>query len=250
MVVVIKINLKEILKMKKYKYIFTDLDGTLYEMYPGPFTELYKNNMKKYFSNLGYDESNVDILIEAFWGIRNCDGKKILEDIFYDCLATSNIDRNTWKKLLLDFYSSEYYKNCSIGTKQNKNMQEIVKILKEKNYKIFLLTNPVFYKKALIERVRWAGIDPDIFEYITSFEELHYTKPYTEYFNEVVQKFNLDPTQILMLGNDTYDDVNCEKLGIDCYIITDSLINRSGEPIKTKYHSTSEELLKIVKEKF
>ena len=53
-----------------------------------------------------------------------------------------------------------------------------------------------------------------------------------------------------MIGNDTTDDTQTELVGIDCYIVTDSLINRNGEPIKTTYFGTSDELFKLIKDNF
>ena len=60
--------------MKKYKYIFTDLDGTLYSIYPEPFTKLYKESLTKFFNDNGYNgEKEAEVLISAFYIMRNYD---------------------------------------------------------------------------------------------------------------------------------------------------------------------------------
>ena len=237
--------------MKKYKYIFTDLDGTLYKIYPEEFTVLYKKNFIYFLAEKGLDPVIADYLIEAFYIMRKIDGTRPVKDLFFEYLVPkSNMGEDKWKDLLTEFYNSEYYRDIKKVSSVNPVMKDVIKALKEKGYKIFLTTNPVFYRLALEKRLEWAEIDKNNFEFITSMETMHYTKPYKEYFDEVVKKYNLNPSDILMIGNDTYDDTACETIGIDCYIVTDSIINASGKPISTKYYSDSKTLLELIKNEF
>ena len=37
-----------------------------------------------------------------------------------------------------------------------------------------LATTPMFPKKATLERMRWAGLDPDDFALVTTYEDYHF----------------------------------------------------------------------------
>ena len=237
--------------MKHYKYIFTDLDGTLYNVYPEPFTVLYKKNFLEYLKSKNYDTSVIEYFIKAFQEMKKSDGVHKVEELYYNYLVPlSNYSKEEFKSIYDDFIQSEYYHNCISCSSTNENMQKAINLLHKKGYKIFLTTNPVFSRQALLNRVEWAKIDYKIFEYITSFENHYYTKPNKDYFLEVVNKFNLNTDEILMIGNDTCDDTQTELIGIDCYIVTDNLINSSKKEISTKYHSSSKVLLELIEKEF
>ena len=53
--------------------------------------------------------------------------------------------------------------------------------------------------------------------------------------------------EILMIGNDVLEDGIIQKLNIDCYLVTDSLINRKNLPLDAKYMSDIKGLLEFVK---
>ena len=52
-----------------------------------------------------------------------------------------------------------------------------------------------------------------------------------------------------MIGNDVGDDMVAEGLGIDCFLLTDCLINRRGEDISRFRHGTFYDLSDFIKEK-
>ena len=66
------------------------------------------------------------------------------------------------------------------------------------------------------------------------------------YYLETLKKFNLDPKDCLMVGNDEFEDAwSVNSLGMDCYLVTDRLIPSD------KYHhegprGTFEDLVKFL----
>ena len=46
-----------------------------------------------------------------------------------------------------------------------------------------------------MNRIRWAGIDAEDFEVITTYETYHYCKPNPKYFQEVMEEFGLNPKE-------------------------------------------------------
>ena len=77
-----------------------------------------------------------------------------------------------------------------------------------------------------MNRIRWAGIDAEDFEVITTYETYHYCKPNPKYFQEVMEEFGLNPKECLMVGNDVQEDKK----------------NIPLEEVETEYKGTMEEL--------
>jgi FMN phosphatase YigB (HAD superfamily) len=46
----------------------------------------------------------------------------------------------------------------------------------------------------------------DDFDYITSYENSNYTKPNPMYFQILLDEFNLKPEEVILFGNNEYED--------------------------------------------
>jgi hypothetical protein len=53
-----------------------------------------------------------------------------------------------------------------------------------------------------------------------------------------------------MIGNDVHEDGIAQTLGIDCYIITDFLVNRQNQEISTKWSGSFDEFFSLIKNSF
>lgn len=60
-----------------------------------------------------------------------------------------------------------------------------------RGYRLVLATNPVFPREAILERMRWAGVERAPWEIITTYEEYHFCKPNPNYFAEILAKMGL-----------------------------------------------------------
>lgn len=109
--------------------------------------------------------------------------------------------------------------------------RDIVNTALEKGHEIVLATNPLFPRVAIEERMRWAGIDDLPWMLVTTYEEMHATKPQTTYYQEILKKIGRSPDECLMVGNDVDEDGVAASLGMDLFFVTDFLINRSGKDL-------------------
>ena len=78
----------------------------------------------------------------------------------------------------------------------------VIKEAKKKGIEVYLATNPIFPRCATMNRIDWAGLDPEDFKIITTYEDHVYCKPNPEYFLQILEQFELDPSECLMVGND------------------------------------------------
>lgn len=68
-----------------------------------------------------------------------------------------------------------------------------------------------------------------------------------EYFRTVLDELSLDPAECLMVGNDVEEDLVVCDLGVKTYLVTDTMENRKGLPIRTDYMGSLKELVDFVR---
>lgn len=122
----------------------------------------------------------------------------------------------------------------------------IVRSLKEKNIRVVLATNPVYPSVATENRIRWAGLQPDDFEYFTTYENSHYCKPNLDYYREIMDKLHLNPEECLMVGNDVDEDMIAEQLGMKVFLLTDCLINKAEKDISVYPRGDFQDLISFI----
>ena len=132
-----------------------------------------------------------------------------------------------------EFYETDFDKlknHCGYNEQANQTIQT----LKEKGFVLVLATNPVFPMTAQKKRLSWAGINPDDFTWITSYENSHSCKPNPLYYKEIAEKIGIKPGDCLMVGNDTTEDAAAMLTGADFFLLTDCLMNQERKDI-SKY---------------
>jgi FMN phosphatase YigB (HAD superfamily) len=93
---------------------------------------------------------------------------------------------------------------------------------------VVLATNPIFPLCAVHSRLQWAGLTPEDFDLITSYETSHYCKPDPRYYGEILEKLGLTPSRCLMIGNDVGEDIqSAQSLGLATFLIEDCIL---GDP--------------------
>ena len=108
----------------------------------------------------------------------------------------------------------------------------LIKGLKSAGYKLVVATNPLFPLFVQRERISWTGADPDDFDWITSYENSHYSKPNPAYYREILEQIGSLPDNSLMVGNDVREDMEAAaSVGIRGFLMTEYLINREDKDI-------------------
>ena len=165
------------------KAILFDLDGTLLPMNQDEFVKAYFGLLAKKLSIYGYEPQK---LIESIWSgtkamITN-NGENTNEEVFWDLFKKIyGEDVISDQGKFEDFYKKEFQlvqKVCGYDEKAN----YLIKKLKESNYRLILATNPIFPSIATQSRIKWAGLENDDFEYITTYEKtIFYRMPLRRY---------------------------------------------------------------------
>ncbi len=209
------------------KNILFDLDGTLLGMDQDKFLYLYLKSLYEAFPEFYNDEEELrNVIMQGTYLMVTNNGKQTNEKVFYNyfkSLHKENTDEIL--KKYENYYDKDFIK-AKKATYQNKDAYELIKTLKGKGYNLILATNPFFPRIATLNRIKWAGLNPDDFTYISTYENSSYCKPNLKYYEEIINKLHLNKDECLMIGNDTREDYIITKLGIPCLILKDCLINK------------------------
>ena len=155
-------------------------------------------------------------------------GEKTNEETYYDALSKIHGDHIYHDIKYFDEFYKKEYDDVKIACKSNEQIPRIIKKLKEMNFNISIATNPVFPRIAVEKRIKWANININDFDLVTTFETSHFCKPNKEYFLEIAKKLNVNPEECLMVGNDAIEDVGALKAGMKVFLITDYLENKNN----------------------
>ena len=118
-----------------------------------------------------------------------------------------------------DFYDNVFPSLSGI-TKQRMEAASLIEWALSKGYRVAIATDPLFPRKATHHRIRWAGLDPEHVELISSYENFHFTKTQPAYYAEVLGRLGWPEGSILMVGNDVDRDlIPAHRLGLATYFI-------------------------------
>ena len=213
------------------KAIFFDLDGTLLPLKDSDFYSLHLKLMINKLINHGYDPNDLIEQTQTMMKLQyQNDGsktnQKVYEDYFYSIYGEKFIND---KPIMELFYKNEF-KELKTMCKENKLAKEIVKYAKSKVGIVALTTNPILPFEALKTRMSFIDLDENDFDFITKYEESHYTKPNPNYFKEVLDKLNLKGEEVILFGNNKLEDGECARAcGIKVYSLRDYLIECNTE---------------------
>ena len=229
------------------KAVFFDLDGTLLPMDQDTFVQAYFSKMAQKMAPRGYEPK---ALINSIWAgtaamVAN-DGSKTNEAVFWDKFAeTLGFNARDDEAVFQEFYANEFQQARAVCGFEPM-AADIVRILKEKGYRLALATNPIFPAIATESRIRWAGLVPEDFAYYTTYENSTCSKPNPNYYRELLGKLELQPKEVLMVGNDVAEDMVAETLGMKVFLLTPCIINKDGTDISVYPHGDFNRLMEYV----
>lgn len=234
-------------KRMSLRVVMFDLDGTLLPMDQDEFTKGYFKLLAGKLAPYGYEPKS---LVDAVWAgtaamVKN-NGGRSNEAAFWESFAGSYGEQKLADKPIFEeFYKKEFQEAAAYCGCNPKAAQTVAKI-GEMGYRLVLATNPIFPAIATESRIRWAGLEPDAFEFYTAYENACYCKPNPDYYREILKRLEVLPEECLMVGNDVTEDMVAEVLGMKVFLLTDCLINKDKRDISVYPHGSFEQLLDFV----
>lgn len=227
---------------RAYRAIFFDLDGTLLPMELEEFLGTYFESIAGFVAKHCRDVASFSQGLKAGIGAMTMheDGGTNSDAFWNEFFRHVEGDSAEWMSLLMDFYENEF---GAIGAKvvPNPATARAIETLAAKGYPLVLATMPMFPQRAVEWRLNWAGVNPARFERLTTFENSTSVKPKSVYYAENLAACGLTGADVLMVGNNTVEDLAACKLGTDAFLIMDHVLDPVGFDVETVKHGTMEE---------
>lgn len=234
----------------RFKAILFDLDGTLLPMDNDEFVNVYFKLLAAKAIGWGYDREKI---VDGIWtgtkAMITNDGKRLNMDAFWDTFdQLMEKDTRADMHRFDEFYTNEFHQ-AKAATGENPFAKEAVSIAAQKADQVILATNPLFPACGVATRMGWVGLGFEDFALVTNYENSHFCKPNPAYYQEIMEKMDLNPQECLMIGNDIDEDVVPAKaLGMKTFLLTDTLINRKGKSLdEADHHGSFQEMLEFLK---
>ena len=209
--------------------VLFDLDGTLLPMDQDLFAMTYLKGLAARVASAGYDPK---ALMGAIWkgteAMMVNDGSCLNEARFWQVFTALMGETALEDMPYFDAYYREDFDKVREVCGFNPAAREIIDLVKSRGLRPVLATNPFFPAIATHKRVVWAGLQPEDFAYITTYENSSFCKPNPYYYRELLEKLELRPEECVMVGNDAHEDTAAAQLGIPVFLLTDCLLNKKN----------------------
>lgn len=229
------------------RYVLFDLDGTLLPMDQEVFVKAYLKGLAAKMAPYGFDPQKIS---EALWvgtdAMMKTDGSLRNDELFWKVFqGIVGPFGEEHFAAVDDFYANEFQsvrEVCGFSP----CAAEVIAAVKAKGLIPVLATNPLFPCAATESRIRWAGLQPEDFAYITVYDNSHYCKPNVKYYEEILHTIGAESHECVMVGNDAKEDTAVEALGIPVFLLTDCLINSDGRDISKYPNGGFDELIAYI----
>ena len=207
-----------------------DLDGTLLDNEIDKFIPVY---LKLFASHVAPHLPPQKFVAELLAGTQqmmtNNDFRLTLEEKFsarfYPAMG---VTKEKIDPALNEFYQKRFGELRG-ETKVIPSARAAVEWATQNGLKVGIATNALFPRSAILQRLDWADVSADKFNYgvITTFEFMHFAKPSPEYYAETLAWLGARPEETLMIGNEWKNDIApAHQVGINTFWI----VPRSTRP--------------------
>lgn len=198
-----------------------DLDDTLLDTNLEAFIPAYFQALSQHLERYVLPTVMLRALVKGMSLMNeNSDPSRTLQSVFdVDFYEKLGICKQELIEVLDDFYDN-IFPQIESKTRRRPDAAPLIEWAFSRGYRVAIATDPFFPRKATYHRLRWAGLDPDQFEIISTFENFHFSKAHTAYYAEMLGQLGWCDGPILMVGNDVERDlIPAYRLGLKTYFI-------------------------------
>jgi FMN phosphatase YigB (HAD superfamily) len=206
--------------------VLIDLDDTLLRNHDDRFIPSYVERLSRHLSPLKPANLVSDQLYQGTLAMQaNDDPERVLLDVFDENFYPAlNLVKKDAQPFVESFFKDEHPKLRDL-TGIYPDAQALIQHAIGNELEVVIATNPLYPLDAIKQRLEWAGIPVGSFhyEFITSCENSHFTKPHLEYYAEILAKLGRNPQDAAMIGNDYDFDIEpARKLGMSVFHVTEN----------------------------
>ena len=160
-----------------FEAILFDLDGTLLDIDMNFFIPKYFEKMIIMAEEFGINEAKKmteQIFKSTNVMIANANPTLTNEEVFMqDFLDNFNHLTNDQAIKFFDYFYSHGFPKLSHHSKPFLGIPQMMQKVFDRGHKVVVATNSVFPRAAILERLKWAGVDGFDYQLITTYAHLH-----------------------------------------------------------------------------
>lgn len=229
----------------EFEAILFDLDGTLIDLNMNTFIARYFKLLSEKLSDYIDPKEFISKIMKASKAIEKNNGEKTNEAAFKEHFFPLNgYQWDDLNHIFDDFYDNEF-SELKKYTNKLPGAREVVQRAFDEGYTVVIATTPLLPKTAALQRLEWAGLGDFPYEFVTSYEDSHATKPNLYYYKEILDKIDCEPEKALMVGDDEKDLV-AANLGCKTFWIEKDSGKMASDIPEPTYKGKLTDLLEII----
>jgi len=229
--------------------VLFDLDGTLVHFEYDDFLKEYFTAITKAVATLVEPAQFTEALVASTEAmIINGDPSRLNSQVFTeDFFQRVNVAEDILMPVFGDFYANEFTElKSTLAVQPHPKARAMLEFLFQEGYDVVIATNAVFPVEAIVERMRWGGIQGLPYKLITCYETMHFCKPNLKYYEETLEIIRCKPEECLMVGNNMDEDIIAGVLGLKTYLVEDFLLDSGANRHTPDLRSNFDEFVKFV----
>lgn len=229
------------------KALLLDLDGTLINVDLDQFLKRYTQLLAQSFAPEVPPERFGPAFMEGVMAMMDeTSSDRANGQRFYDRFCPKVGVDQRWAVERADRFYQETYSTLRTMVQPIPAAPRLVEAARKRDWMVVVATQPLFPRIAIEERMRWGGLDPAAFDYITHMDAFRACKPNPLFFQELCQAIGVPPSRCVMVGNDVHDDMPAAGLGMATFLAKDFLLRADHPAPPPRAEGSLEDLLQLV----
>jgi HAD superfamily hydrolase (TIGR01549 family) len=190
--------------------VLFDLDDTLLGNNMERFLQRYFPLLAAYAQPIIAPDRFLQELLFATQAMIESDDPELTNcQVFWRVFCERNdLNRERVEPHFARFYR-ERFGELQPATQRRPEAAQVVKWCLAQGLKVVVATNPLFPLDAIEQRLAWAGLPVDDFDFalVTGCENMHSTKPNGAYYREILTAVGIEGDRALMVGDNWINDI-------------------------------------------
>jgi HAD superfamily hydrolase (TIGR01549 family) len=234
------------------KVLLFDLDYTLldYEVSAEEFDSKTLEIAAERFAHLMPPEEFGRRLWEAVWAAkRNIDPSQTNMDVILEEFCRRVGYPQEISKPLFDEFWAKDFDRLRIYSRVKPEARRIMEKLFAQGYEIVIATEPTRALAGQLQRLEWAEVGDFNYKLVTAPENMHFCKPHTEYYEEILDKIGHRAEECMMIGDDIKHDIEpAAKLGMKTFLVIAKAMSAEEATVATDFSGTLADFERFIDE--
>lgn len=202
-------------------HLLLDLDDTLLKSNPDQWGPAYFQKLAEFMSVKVQPEKAIEGLLSGI-GLMFAtrDPAQTIEQVFNAHFYPKvGVPREELSDLLEKFYD-EVFPTLQSLTSPLPGAVDFVEWAFARGWDVSVATDPLFPRKAIMHRLRWAGLPPEKYPFrlISDFQNFHFAKINSAYYPEFLLQSGWESGPVLMVGDSLERDIYpAQKAGLPVF---------------------------------